>query len=111
LSAEASAKAEAIQTVSAEAAWIASSHQRKIAAQFCREHPRNDETAEEAQFPNAQPVARIALQRNPGFFARLPAFRCAPCGLRSLLAMTSSNKIGGREAPFVIRHVPFAIFV
>ncbi|SDH51187.1 hypothetical protein SAMN05216338_101034 [Bradyrhizobium sp. Rc2d] len=30
------AKAEAIQNVSAEAVWIASSHQRKIALQFCR---------------------------------------------------------------------------
>jgi hypothetical protein len=37
LSAEALAKAEAIQNLSAAAAWIASSHQRKIATQFCRE--------------------------------------------------------------------------
>jgi hypothetical protein len=30
-----------------------------------------------------QLVARIERQRNPG--ALIPAFRCAPCGLRSLL--------------------------
>src|SRR5437763_8765221 len=29
-------RSEAIQNVSAEAVWIASSHQRKIATQFCR---------------------------------------------------------------------------
>src|SRR5947209_15125205 len=30
-------RSEAIQNLSAEAAWIASSHQRKTASQFCRE--------------------------------------------------------------------------
>ncbi|WP_208753157.1 hypothetical protein, partial [Bradyrhizobium genosp. SA-3] len=30
-------RSEAIQSLSAEAVWIASSHQRKIALQFCRE--------------------------------------------------------------------------
>ncbi|AWO93658.1 MULTISPECIES: hypothetical protein [Bradyrhizobium] len=30
-------RSEAIQTLSVEAVWIASSHQRKIATQFCRE--------------------------------------------------------------------------
>ena len=30
-------RSEAIQGLSAEAVWIASSHQRKIATQFCRE--------------------------------------------------------------------------
>ncbi|WP_271569494.1 hypothetical protein, partial [Bradyrhizobium sp. CCBAU 11386] len=29
-------RSEAIQTISAETVWIASSHQRKIASQFCR---------------------------------------------------------------------------
>ncbi|SDH62335.1 hypothetical protein SAMN05216338_101172 [Bradyrhizobium sp. Rc2d] len=30
-------RSEAIQTVTAAAVWIASSHQRKIVPQFCRE--------------------------------------------------------------------------
>ena len=68
-------RSEAIQSVSAEGLWIASSHQRKIASQFCRELLAM--TAWRKRALELRSHAPDAAQRFPGDAKHRPVRRCA----------------------------------